>query len=532
MDRIVERSHPRVDRWTFLETSHGVVQQERRRRPQADERGWARVEQTDQEGEEPRLVMLETIREYGLEALATSGEIEVTRYAHATYYLRLSEKAQLEFDSPQQAVWLEGLEQEHDNLRAALQWSLEQEKTEQNIEERREMALRLGGALQGFWRVRGYWSEGLTFLQRALAGSERVAAPVRAKAFSAAANLALRLGDDDRGEALCKESLTLYRELEDKGGIALALYRLGDFAWRRGDLAKTRSLKEESYALSKQVGDEYSIAWALFDLAELANQQGEYARARTLCKESLAIHRQLRDKMGAAWSLYLLARILFVSQGDPATACSFLEESLAISREVGDIYALATSLWLSGHVLLQQGDVEGAGVLARESTELSRKIGDQQGRSEALSLLARVASVQGDYTTARALYEQSLAIVKKRTYKCDIALYLEGLAGVVAVQGEPAWAARLWGMAEALREAWGTPLPPVYRADYEHSVTDACAQLGKEAFTTAWAEGRGMTPEQVLAERKSMSESISALTALSSAAAMSPSHAGLTPREM
>jgi DNA-binding CsgD family transcriptional regulator len=221
-----------------------------------------------------------------------------------------------------------------------------------------------------------------------------------------------------------------------------------------------------------------------------------------------------------------------VSQGDPATACSFLEESLAISREVGDIYALATSLWLSGHVLLQQGDLEGAGVLARESTELSRKIGDQQGRSEALSLLARVASVQGDYTTARALYEQSLAIVKKRTYKCDIALYLEGLAGVVAVQGEPAWAARLWGTAEALREAWGIPLPPVYRADYEHSVTDACAQLGKEAFTTAWAEGRGMTPEQVLAERESMSESISALTALSSAAATSPSHAGLTPREM
>jgi hypothetical protein len=107
----------------------------------------------------------------------------------------------------------------------------------------------------------------LTYLQRALAGSKGVVAQVRAKAFSAAAGLALRLGDDDSGEAFCKEGLALYQELEDKGGIAQALYQLGDFAWRRGELDRTRSLKEESYALSKQVGYAVLIAWALFDLA-------------------------------------------------------------------------------------------------------------------------------------------------------------------------------------------------------------------------------------------------------------------------
>ena len=106
---------------------------------------------------------------------------------------------------------------------------------------------------------------------------------------------------------------------------------------------------------------------------------------------------------------------------------------------------------------------------------------------------------QGDNVAARALYEQSLAIVKEGNSKWDIALYLEGLAGVVVAQGEPAWAARLYGAVEALREALSVPLLPVYRAEYERSVAATRAQLGEQSFAAAWAEGRTMTPEQVLA---------------------------------
>src|SRR5256886_161952 len=156
------------------------------------------LQQTEQEGEEPRLLMLETIREYGLEALADSGEMERTQRAHATYYLRLAEEAELELGGPEQAVWLERLEREHDNLRTALRWSLEQaehEEAEQSAGDGRERALRLGGALWKFWWTRGHWSEGRNFLERALAASEEVAASVRAKALFTAAQLPFVQGD-------------------------------------------------------------------------------------------------------------------------------------------------------------------------------------------------------------------------------------------------------------------------------------------------------------------------------------------------
>jgi len=158
--------------------------------------------------------MLHTIREYGLEALASAGEMESTRCAHAHYYLRLSEDVELEIGGPEQAAWLERLEREHDNLRAGLQWSLEQAEDEE-AGQHREIALRLAGTLHMFWWALGHWSEGRTFLERALAASEGVTPSVRAKALYTAANLAFVQSDYEQAETHSSESLALYRELED-----------------------------------------------------------------------------------------------------------------------------------------------------------------------------------------------------------------------------------------------------------------------------------------------------------------------------
>ncbi|HEY6409382.1 MAG TPA: tetratricopeptide repeat protein, partial [Ktedonobacteraceae bacterium] len=276
-------------------------------------------------------------------------------------------------------------------------------------------------------------------------------------------------------------------------------------------------------------------AWALFNLGILVGQQGEYARAISLIEESLVMHRELGDKQGIAWPLLELADMLFSSQGDPARVHTLLEEGLALCREMGHKEGIAWALSLLVEVFLQQGDSVKARLLLEEEMALSREIGHRHGTAESLSFLARVQVLEGDLAAARALYEESLAIGREMGDDLNIPFRLEGLADVVAIQGESAWAARLWGTAEALREARGTPLPPVYCADYERSVAAAHARLGEKAFAAAWVEGRGMTAEQAVAAQGQAilsQPSPTELLSTSPAKASTTNPDGLTPREV
>ncbi len=454
-----------------------------------------RVAQTGGESEEQedqRLLMLETIREYGLEALIASGEEQAARQAHAGYFLRLAEEAEPALKGPLLVDWLERLEREHDNLRAALQWALESG--------RGEVALRLGIALERFWVVRGQRNEGLAFLQKALAGSAgaKVAAPIRAKALLAAGRLAFNQSNYDQGEILAQEGLALFRELGDKRGIALSLNRLGVAAWRRGDFRSARVLLEEDLALFRELGDRDRIAWSLFMHGLLDNKQGRYAEASSRFEESLALFRELGNKRGIAASLTQLAGTLFVSQGDQDMVYPLLEQGLSLDREVGDKEGMAVASLLLGWMALKQGDRATARSRVEESLTLYREMEHREGMAEVLCMLGKVEAARGDYASARMLYEESLAMAQEIGDKELLASGLEGLASAVTAQGELAWAARLWGTAEALREAIDAPLPPVEQAGYEQAVATARDHLGAETFASAWAEGRAMTAEQVL----------------------------------
>jgi ATP/maltotriose-dependent transcriptional regulator MalT len=430
-------------------------------------------------------------------------------------------------NGPQQAEWLDRLEREHDNLRAALRWSLEQGEAGYNI----ELALRMGGALKNFWIFHSHYSEGRAFLEQALSRSQGVMASVRVKALLAAVWLALNWGDIDLVETLCEESLALSRELGDKDGITDALFGLGHVAMGRGDLDAAYSLTEEAVSLAREMGDKLRIASGIHNLAWVCLARGEYARARAMYEECLVVFRELNDKVGIAASLHQLALVFFLFLDDRTRVVLLLEESLVLWKEIGSPGGIALWYYLAGLVALHQGDAAQAHLLLQESVVLFKEIGDRRHIAQSLSGLAKVEAVQCNYAAARTLYEEILALRMEIDDK-NIAFALEGLAGVVAAQGDPTWAARLWGEAESLRIAMGTPIPLVYQADYEHSVTAARSQLGKEAFTTAWAEGRGMTLEHVLAKREPMPETNSALTAPSSAATAPPSPDGLTPREV
>ncbi len=460
------------------------------------------LQQIEQEGQEPRFVMLETIREYGLERLTENGEMEATRQAHAAYYLALAEQAEPELAGPRQAMWLERLDWEHENLRSAMHWLLEQAEGDRRDTRTRELALHLGGMLRQFWYMRCYFSEGRDFLERALVRSNGVAASVRAKALSTAARLNEIQGHLDRAEELCEESLALYRELGDTMGIAYSLHLLADVVWGRGNLALARSQAEESLVLFRELGDKGSVSYVLLHLGSLAIDQGEYIRARNLLEESLAMNRELGDTSSIAETLYNLARLCYLSQGDLAQAHTLLEESFSLYRELGDKESIAYCLYLSGMLTLGEGDTASARLLSEQAVALFKEMRQQHGTTVSLYALAQVITAQGDYASSQALYQEGIAVARKAGDRRTVAFGLEGLASVVAAKGETAWAARLWGAAEVLRETIGAPIPPVERPAYESSVAAACVQLGDQAFTSAWAEGRLMTPEQALVTRE------------------------------
>src|SRR6266487_327445 len=446
--------------------------------------------QIEQEGDEPRLLQLDTIREFGLEYLAASGELEIARQAHAQYYLALAEEAEPELFGSRQAMWLNRLEQKYDNFRAALLWFLEEKEI--------EAALRLGSALRRLWFIRGYLSEGRHWLERALMESEGVAASVREKALNAAGQLSGLQGDFSQAESLCQESLALSRDSGNTRLMVHSLWILGRLATERCDFAAARMLGEEALALARETQDNWSVALSLHRLGTTAFYQGEYDRARSLLRESLALFKESEDVYFAVEVLRGLADV-FISQGEDARAHVLIEESLTLSRELGFKWNIAWSLSTLGQVTLHQGDAATARSLLEESLALHKEVGDLQGIARSSSLLASVAALEHDHTTAHALYEASLVIARKLGNRWFIALYLEGLGEVVVDQGKPAWAVRLWGVADTLRKAIGAPMPTVERARYESILSTVRTQLGEEAFAMTWMEGQNMTPEQALA---------------------------------
>jgi len=451
------------------------------------------LRQTAQEEEEPRFTMLETIREFGLEALAASREMDTTRRAHAFYYLALAEEAAPELTGPRSAVWLQRLEGEHDNLRAALAWSLEPAQTASSP----DMALRFCEMLREFWEVRGHNSEGRAFLEQALADCEGASTSARARALSAAAAFADWLGDYHE-EELLQEALVLYRELGDTRGIASSLSGLAGLS-RTNNIAAAYSMLEESVTLLRELGDKEALAWSLFYLADMLGPQGEYGRTHALFEESLALFRELGNKRGIATCLQQSAFFLVLTGGDQAIVQARLEEMLALDTELGDKNGMASYYWISGWVAFSRGDMVTALALHEQSLALWQEIGARWLEFWAIATLGKIKAYQGDLAAALAFNEQSLTLAREFHDDWLYASCLEGRASIVEKQGKCAWAARLWGAAESSRERCGMPLMPIDRVDYEPAVAAARTHLEEQAFTTAWAEGRTMTFEQALA---------------------------------
>jgi predicted ATPase len=480
----------------------------------------------------PRFVMLEMIHEYALEQLEASGEAEILRRRHASYYLALAEAAEQQLYGVEQKVWLERLEAEIDNLRAALAWSLAGGDA--------AVGVRIAGALEDFWLGRGHMSEGRRWLEDALAQTTMLKdTPGRAKALLVAGFLTYFQGDQAAARARYEESLAISTALGDQRGRALALVYFG---WVEDNPATVQARYEEALALFRDLDDRWGIAWALAEMAFAASNCGEYRQATAQAEEALALFRDLGDRHKLAYTLWVLGMAV-LHRGDYAQANMFVEESLAISRELGDVVWGAYFLLGLGAAALYQGDYVRATVRYEEALAIYQEVGDNNGRDAALQSLGRVAYLQGNNAQAVALLEESIAW-NQASGKSSLARVLQQLAAAVFAQGDvararalldealvlhqqhankypiiecleicaellvgdgrSAQAAHLLGALAALRESIGAPLPPGLRAGYDRTIVAIHAQLDEAAFAAASNKGRALSLEQVIAEAQSL----------------------------
>jgi predicted ATPase/DNA-binding CsgD family transcriptional regulator len=296
---------------------------------------------------QPRFGMLQTVRSFALDRLARSGELATMSEAHAAWCLELVAEAEPRLRGPEQAVWLARLDQEHDNLRAALAWTLDGGRV--------EWALRMSGGLWRYWNTRGHLLEGQQWLERALDAS-------RTRPVSAAAH-------------------------------ATALNAAGEMAWGRGDMDHARACHEQSLALRRQMADRPGVAQSLQYLANLAMERGEDDTAWALHQEALDQRRQLGVPRDIAISLQSLGRLAAI-RGDIDGATRLLEEALQLSRVAGDEIGLAAALRELGEVALKQMHVDQAAALLGESLSLARTVGAQWSIVRALECLALVGAAR------------------------------------------------------------------------------------------------------------------------------------------
>ena len=282
---------------------------------------------------------------------------------------------------------------------------------------------------------------------------------------------------------------------------AYRLFLLGINAWARGRYTLARPQLGEAANLYQEMGERWKRGRCLTQLARISTMQCEYEQAQELLEQSLALYRALGDKERLGWVLYLQARLLFLSGRDIAAVSNLTEQSLTLLQEIDNPWERAYPLVLLGQITLRKDDQARARDLFEESRSAFKEVGDQSGMADALVGLASVATMQGDFVAARDLYQESFLILQRIQYKELIPSCLEGLAAVATEQGELVWAAHLWGTAEVLREAIGTPIPLVYRTGYQQAIAAARSQLGEEDFATAWAQGRSMGPEQAMVVR-------------------------------
>jgi predicted ATPase/class 3 adenylate cyclase len=383
---------------------------------------------SDEEGGTARFRLLYVVREYALERLETSGEAEALRRAHAACYVRWAEQAEPELRGLEGVVWLDRLEQEHDNFRAALAWAQAHPRTEA------EVGLRLAAALEPFWFQRGHLSEGRSWTEWFL----DAAAPNRIGALGVQEGV---------------PATVWARALKAAGWLA---------HFGGGDYGPTAARLETAAAMARAAGDLHTVAAALNGLGAVAYFQGDLARAAMRLEESLALSRAAESGGEVAYILSHLGEVA-LHRGDLARASALSEEALTLARHTGELDAEVNTLCILGQLAQRGGDLPKALALHRQGLVLARTLRDPFRIANTLEYLVNVVGVAGQGEQAARLL--GAAAVLRETIgaprpSVEADLNEQTVAAARAALGEEAWAAAFaaggaLSLEEAIAEALG-----------------------------------------------------------------------------
>ncbi|HSG12830.1 MAG TPA: hypothetical protein VLA22_03080, partial [Gaiellaceae bacterium] len=312
-----------------------------------------------------RYWMLETVREYASETLAESGTAEELRGRHAEWFLALAEEADPRLWEGMPGQWLDRLDTEHDNIRAAL-GRLEVSGETQQV-------LRLAGLLWRFWNLRGHLAEGNRRLESALAADDR-ATPARARALNGAAAMAVRRGGTSIARKRAEEALALHRALGDELGAALSRSYLATAAAEERDWARARQIQEECVRTYRRLGDEDDAMLATWFVAWMCRELGDYDRARELSEENLLRGRAAGNERVQGLSLDALA-MLAIDEGRPHEALALLEKAYSVNGNFGGSLEVALDLCRFARALVADGRLETAARLLAKGEALCAEIG-------------------------------------------------------------------------------------------------------------------------------------------------------------
>lgn len=384
-----------------------------------------RYVQQNEDGQS-RFQMLQSVREYALEALNHSAETE-TPQRHAAYYLNFVQLAEKAISTPEQPVWVGRIRQEHENLQIALQWMLDHTET--------DMAFTLLGAVWRFWDMLNIWSETRLWMDRALTQGAALRTIGRAKTLWGASWLATHQSDYSLSLALAEEGLLIARENDDKKLTGQLLHNVADGYYRLWNPQKGIALIEESLLILRSINDQEEIAWALDHLSRGLRQIGQIARSRKVLEESLSIFRSLGHQWAIAYSLSHLGRSA-LEDNENDVAAGLLTESLAISKMIGGKQRIGEVLRELALLNWRRGDLVQATSMLEDCMAISREVGDRTCEGWSFNILGRMALAQSDIAAAQQYFEKAQQLFIETGEPAAISLNLEWLKRLEGQQNE------------------------------------------------------------------------------------------------